>query len=165
MAQWREGGRIVPDTPWQRHDHDFGAMLLLTKKPEAFLDQWDRPSSPSYKPNISDTNEAVRGDLVAVFILFVNCAANPEGTCGAEVDYRVVKPDGSTYAEHKGATVWRSPPPPANSLQVAQDQLYMKVEPEDPLGAYRVEATVRDTVTGREVHLIQPLRVGPPETR
>jgi hypothetical protein len=164
-AQWQSNGERVADEPWRRSDGDFGAMLLLTAHPDEFVEQWNRPAAPGYQPRIRTVTEAARGDVVSALVLFARCADDASGACWSEVDFRVVRPDGVTYAELEGAVVWKSKPPPETQLQLAQDRLGFEIEPDDPTGVYQIHATVRDMVSDRSVHLVQTLEVNASDSR
>ncbi len=44
VAQWREKGKVVPDTPWAKSDGELGAMFALTDKPDELYKAWEKPS-------------------------------------------------------------------------------------------------------------------------
>jgi hypothetical protein len=161
-AQWRQEGKEVPDAPWRRTVQGFGAMLVFTNEPDAFFEAWSRPPSPDYKPAISSPDEVRRGDTVVAVIVFTNCRGNKRGNCDAEVDFTLFRPDGSVYAKHKKADLWRgTPAPPEHNLQLGVSNLGFRVEPEDPLGEYRLEAVVRDKIAKITVPLVQVITVLP----
>lgn len=160
-AQWRQNGEVVPDEPWRKSDGEFGAILLLTDKPEAFLEQWSRPAKPGYVPSIKTVAEASRGDVVAAMILFARCTPAESGKCRSTASFKVIRPDGSIYAEHTGAVLWQEAPPAKASLQVAEAHLAFEIENDDPLGVYKIQTTVRDLIGGESVTLTQELGVSP----
>ena len=158
-AQWRENGKIIEDTPFRKSAGKFGAMLLLTAKPDEFFEQWNKPPSPSYKPKIETLSEARRGDTVVAVVLFIGCAQDKSGNCDTEVDYRVLKPDGSLYGEQADAELWKRQPPPEGSIQAGLGYLAFRIEPDDPLGQYTLEALVRDKVAKVKLVLKETLDV------
>lgn len=139
-------------------------MLLLTDQPDEFLEAWARPASPEYKPRMQRVFEARRGGIVAAMILFARCAPDASGNCRSVVDFRVLRPNGSVYAEHR-APLWEGPPPSPAALQLGISHMMFEVELTDPLGRYRIEAVVRDQVAKRSVSLLEELVVleGPAE--
>lgn len=157
-AQWRQGGKDVPDTEWRKTDGDFGAMFLVTDDPKGFFERWNRPPSPDYKPELTTASSAKRGDTVAGMVLFTGCAPDPDGNCDSEVDFKVLYPDGSTYADLKGAELWKGKPAPS-SLQVSVGNLGLEIEDDDPFGVYRLEAVVRDNIADRKITLRQTIEV------
>jgi len=158
-GQWSRNGQKVDDTAWRKSDGDFGAMLLVTDDYDSFVEQWEKPAAPGYKPYISTTDRAARGDTVMVVILFQGCAAAESGSCQAVVDFKVVRPDGTIYADHEGAPLWEGAVPPAGTLQLGSSQMGFQVELDDPLGEYRIVTRVRDTVSKRTLTLTRPLTV------
>jgi len=161
-AQWNEGDEKIPipDTGWRVSSGDFAAMLLITNDPESFFEQWNKPASPDYKPNISTVEKANRGDTVMAITLFAGCEADDRGNCDSEIDFKVLKPDGSMYSEHNNAELWiEKTSPPKGTLQVSKSNLGFKVEAEDPLGKYLVEIVIRDNNSKKQLELIQSIIV------
>ena len=135
-------------------------MLAVTNDPDGFFEQWDTPPSPDYKPAITTTEEAHRGDAVVAVIIFMGCKAGDDRACDAEVDFSLFYPDGRLYGEHNGAELWKGKPaPPARTIQLGVANLAFEVEEDDPYGAYLVKAVVRDRIAGVTVSLEQELRV------
>jgi len=143
---------------WSRSDGPLAAMLLVTADPDGFFAQWRRKPAEGFEPEIATASRATRGGTVTALVVFGGCAPDAYGNCRARVDYRVLRPDGSVYAEFADGELWlgKTPPP---ALQVAPASLEVEFEPLDPLGAYRFEAVVRDPVAGRELRLARALEV------
>jgi hypothetical protein len=158
-AQWNERGKPVPDDAGRKSDGEFGAMLVVTDKLDQFLREWDKPDDPSHPPYISRAKQAKRGDVVWAVVVFTNCAAGSDRLCRADVDFDIVRPDGSSYASHKAAELWHGPPPPRHILQLSAARLGFQVELNDPLGTYTIRATALDRVANRKVTLEQKLDV------
>lgn len=162
FAQWQVGGMEVPDEPWRRSVNGFQAMLVVTNKPDAFFEAWNKSPSPDYKPEILTTSEARRGDTAVAVVFFTKCLADQSGNCNSEVDFKLLRPDGSVYAEYKGAELLKGRSGlPEGALQLGVANLRFRVEFDDPLGDYRIEAVVRDKFAGIEVPLVQVLKVLP----
>ncbi len=165
-AQWREGGRPVSDDAGRQRDGDFGAMLVVTDKLDQFLLEWDKPDDPSHPPMVSRARSAKRGGVVWAVVVFTNCAPGDDRLCRADVDFDILRPDGSSYASHKAAELWHGPPPPPHILQLSAARLGFQVELDDPLGTYAIRAVALDRVANRKVTLEQKLdvsdRVTPP---
>lgn len=141
-AQWNVSGVAIPDSESAKHQDDFGAMLLLSSRPEEFLQAWDEDTEavPIH------TNDSVsRGSPIVAFIIFSGCEADARGLCNAVVDFSVLKPDGSEYARFIDKDLWKGKPAEhAAKLQLAADYIGVVIEPSDPLGKYQVHVTVRD---------------------
>lgn len=151
MAQWNEGGAPVPDTPWRKSDGDFGAMLVLTDKPDEFFAAWET-ETPGV--SISETETVRRGSPVMGVVVFTGCAPNEKGLCDATVVYTLLKPDGTAYDKPQESELWiGKQPPPRYQLQLSLGNLGVVIEPEDPLGRYRMRAEVRDRVSGKTLGL------------
>ena len=163
-GQWVEGDSPASETPWTGNSGPFGAILVVTDDSEGFFEEWNRPPDPERPPSINSTQLALRGERVDAILVFTGCQPNPE-LCDVAVDYRVLKPDGSTYAEQEGVPVWKGAEVPEGRLQLSEQNLGLAFEPDDPLGVYRVEALVRDRVADRSIALETELSVSdPPET-
>lgn len=160
-GQWKQGGKDLPDAPWRKSVKDFGAMLLFTDKPDAFFEAWSKPD-PQYRPNISSPGQVRRGSTVVAVVVLTNCRSDDKGECNAEVDFKLLRPDGSIYGEHKGAELWQGKPAPhKGNLQLSVGNLAFGVEPDDTLGRYTLQALVRDKVANIEISLTQNIAVLP----
>ena len=139
-AQWKKGDEKVEDTLERKSVNGFGGHLIIVEDPHGFIKEWLKPETPKIKP-VADVK---RGELIGAFVLFAGCKPNSEGICNAEVDYVVLKPDGSVYAERKGQPLWKEQAPPAQNIQLSNAILGMRMEPQDPSGEYKVKAKVSD---------------------
>jgi hypothetical protein len=127
-------------------------MLLLTDEPQQFMADWESP--PEHRPKMKTVDRVPRNGVVAAFVLFTGCRP-VDGVCSSSVDFAVYRPDGSLYSEEKGGELWRGKsPPPTNHVQLSVANLGLKIEPQDPLGRYKIRATVRDDVAGTVLELV-----------
>lgn len=140
-------------------DEVFGAMLILSDRPEEFLEAWDRPAAPGYRPVVRRVARVRPGDEITALVLFVRCQPDPAGRCDARVDFTVLAPDGSPWARHPDQGLWDAPPPRGGNLQLGQARLAFRIGPGDPLGEWAVEAQLRDRVSGRDLVLREALQV------
>lgn len=160
FAQWQVNGQEAPDQSWRRSAQGFQAMLIVTNKPDSFFEAWNKYPSPDYKPEILTTTEVHRGETVVAVIIFTKCLVDKNGNCNSEVDFKLLRPDGSVYADYKGQELLKGKYGlPEDALQLGVANLGFRVEPDDPLGSYKVEAIVRDKFAGIEVPLTQILKV------
>lgn len=164
-AQWYEGEgderKLAPSETWQGSSGEFGAMIMLTNDAEDFFNQWNKPASTEYKPALVTVDEARRGDVVVAIVLFSGCGADKYGNCNSKVDYKVINPDGSVYANISDGELWvNKPTVPSGSMQVSVKNLGFEIELDDQLGEYRIEATVRDLVKDVEIDIFRTLQIG-----
>jgi hypothetical protein len=143
-SQWWQNGKRVPDDTWRRAKGDLGVMLLLTRDAKLFLKDW-YGTPQSHAPSIRTTDRAVRGDVVAAFVVFTGCMPSPSGTCDGTVDFTVLKPNGSVYSEAKNNPLLTGKSAEAPTVQLSSAHLDIRIEQQDPLGMYTVKAHVRDT--------------------
>ena len=158
FAQWREDGKPVPDTPWQKGWGTHGAALYLTDKPDELFAAWEKPG---IAVPVNEVDVAKRGTPIVGVVFFSGCAVNERGLCDADAVFRVFKPDGTPYsAEEKGELWAGKPPPPAGELQLGIAAIGVRIEPQDPDGVYTVRAHLRDKISHAEVELVRTFRVG-----
>ncbi|MEO7420376.1 MAG: hypothetical protein ABI163_25185 [Thermoanaerobaculia bacterium] len=151
LAQWKTDGAPLPDTPWQKSDGDFGAMLVLTDRPEEFFAAWET-KGPGV--SMSETVNAKRGLPIVGVVLFTGCAPTREGLCNSTVTYTVFKPDGTVYGQQQEGELWTGKqPPPKNEIQLSVGNMGIVLEPADPLGTYVMRAEVQDRVSQKTIRL------------
>ena len=143
-AQWKKGDEKVADTSERKSVNGFGGHLIIVENPQAFLKEWFKPETPK----INLVTDAKRGEVIGAFVLFAGCKPNDAGVCNSEVDYAVLKPDGSLYAERNGQPLWKEQPPPAKNIQLGKAILGIRMEKNDPPGEYKVKAKVSDLNAG-----------------
>jgi hypothetical protein len=150
----------APETPWHRTAGKLEAALVLTPSSASFLREWKRSGAAEEEAEISSLASVRRGDTVDAVVLFAGCTPKSTGHCDSEVDFRVLRPDGSLYTKFEEVELWKNRLVPLGSrMRAGQTSLELEIEPEDPLGTYRVEAVVRDLVSGRQMRLTRELEV------
>ena len=120
----------------------FGAMLLMTADPAAFRRAWAGPQPPK----LNATTKAARGKPVYAMVIFSGCRAAADGKCRVTGQFSVTRPDGRPYQAPAQAKIWSGAPAAASKMLLAEGSVGLKLEPKDPLGAYRVRAVVTDHV-------------------
>lgn len=119
-------------------------MLLLTREPETLLANWQRPPAEGYAPQISTADDVKRGDVITAFLVISGCHADSDGLCDVSAELEVTYPDGSPYGDPLGGPLWKGPPGPKKTLLIGSFHVGIDVEPDDPVGIYRVDARVCD---------------------
>lgn len=156
-SQWSVNGKPVPDISWMKSVGDFNVELLLTKKHQEFLENWEKPIKdvpivPAYL--------AHRSEEVAAILLMTNCAANNKGECHVTVDLSLFKPDGSAYGAFKKSEMWWDKPAGREGVLIlGVTYMVFVIEPNDPLGDYRFFATITDDISGIAINLESNLSV------
>jgi hypothetical protein len=159
IAQSSSQQKPEPPETWRASSGNFGAMMVFTDDPEKFMEEWSKP--PESVPQISSVESARRGDTVVAFLFFSGCKAR-KGNCDSDVDFKLLRPDGSVYAEHSGVELWKGkPPPPGGSVQLSVANLGFRVEPQDPLGNYKLKAVVHDRNAKLDLSLERQIEVLP----
>jgi hypothetical protein len=120
---------------------------------------WETQPSSDYGPLISEVSVIHRGDTVMAFVIFFGCLEGQDGRCNVVVEYTIHDPEGSLYGRHSSA-LWVGKPSPSNGrLQLSEGNLGLKVEEDDPLGAYKITANISDRVSGNEILLYSDITV------
>jgi len=155
--KWYEDGKPAKLRSFQGSSGDFSAMVLMTTDSQKVLENW---SMPSPGVHILDAEKVVKGKPIEALVLFSGCAANKQGNCVAVVDYQIVKPDGSIYAEYKNTELWRNKPAvPVGRLGLAVDRVGLIADSPDPVGQYKIRCVVRDLVSNTEFSIYSTFEV------
>lgn len=144
-------GNAIPDSDHMKSAGDLVAQLVVTDNEAEALKNWGTPSESVYLPT-SDTIE--RNKIVSVFIVFGGCAPDQYGNCDLRMKIAIFQPDGSVYSQLPETEVWSNKPVPANrSLGLSVGYVRVRIEPNEPLGQYRVQTQITDRVSGNELLL------------
>jgi len=141
-AEWKQNGKVVPDTPWAKSAGDFGAQVVFTDKPDDLFSTWEKPGPVVV---YSQTTTAKRGVPIVAVIFFVGCTPDDHGQCNAVVRFTAFTPDGKPWGEAVDAELWvGKPPPQKGQMQLSVGNMGIVIDPDDPLGTYKVKAEVVD---------------------
>ena len=135
----------------QAHAADAGisANLYVTADGRELFHAWE--TNPAGGFSVVPVKVANRGDFLAAVILFKECAPGPDGNCNALVDITAYDPTGKVYGKFEGEELWvGKPAPKPGHTQLSVGYMGLVIEPSDPPGQYKVIATARDLVSGRE---------------
>jgi len=154
--------KVVAEESWRGRKGELTVYLVITADPKGFLQQWKSPPRPGYVPEVTSSPLVSRGTEVGGFVLFSGCKVNDDGTCDATVDWLLLKPDGTGYADRKRGVLWKEKPI-INTLMLSATNLGLRIELEDPLGQYIMKATVNDHVQNVSLEVEAKLMVVPKE--
>lgn len=150
-GQVSAAGGAQADTPARMSEGELGAYLVLTGQPDALFERWQEPRSDI---TVDVADEVARGESLTALVLFKGCGADTAGNCDLAVKYRILEPDGDVYADLPFQEVWVGRPALAEGrIGLGVSHIEITIEPEDPLGRYTVEATVRDRIRGETLDL------------
>lgn len=148
---WYENGSPASRRESMGGSGDFGAMIILTNDAKSVLSGWSK-ISPGV--NIPTTERIKKGEPIEALVFFSGCTPNSIGNCITEIDYQILKPDGSVYFEHKKAELWKDKPAvPVGKLELAVDRVGLVAETGDPVGRYKIKCAVRDVVGKAEFNI------------
>ncbi|HEX4331325.1 MAG TPA: hypothetical protein VH040_04235 [Usitatibacter sp.] len=158
-AQWIDPAtsKPLPDQDWRKTVEGLGGMLVLTKDYDAFMKQWTQ-TGESQVPEFHPAAGAKAGESVTAMVFFSGCAdtGNP---CKLVVDFKVLKPDGSTYGDVPNVAAFDGKIAKRNVVMLTRATVRLKIEPADPVGAYTIIAKLRDAKGGHAMELRQILWV------
>jgi hypothetical protein len=146
---WIKNGNAAPKSAAQASNGIFGAMLVLTDDWTGFTKRWEQPTAGFEMPSVDSIQ---KGRPLMSAIIFSGCQANASGNCAVSGDFRVVDPNGKTYAHQENANIWSLPPPDPN-LQLSVESLGLSLDPSDPLGTYVLIAVVTDRIANKTLEL------------
>ncbi len=122
----------------------FSAQLWLVPDSELFFERMQQSDAPLVPPS----GHAVRGRPLETAVLFQNPLAGDEGKLDVTYDIVVWRPDGSLYGrvpDLAGVDEGdRAAPLQPGALRLGDGLIQIVIEPHDPGGFYRVQATVTD---------------------
>ncbi|HXF78925.1 MAG TPA: hypothetical protein VN598_08695 [Usitatibacter sp.] len=158
-AQWIDPAtsKPLPDLEWRKTVEGLGGMLVLTKDYDAFMKQWTG-TGESQVPQFHPAAGATAGESVTAMVFFSGCA-DVGKPCELAVDFKVLKPDGSSYGNVPNVAAFDGKIAKRNMVMLTRATVRLKIEPKDPLGAYTIVAKLRDAKGGRSMELRQTLWV------
>lgn len=123
--------------------------LIVTAEGRELFDSWENPDGKPFA--IVPVKVAPRGEFLSAVVLFRGCKADASGKCNVELDIVAYDPTGKIYGEIRSGELWQHRPAPApGHTQLGVSYMGLQIEPQDPAGAYRVEARARDINGGIE---------------
>ena len=132
-------------------------MILMTTNSKKVLENW---SMPSPGVHILDAERVLKGKPIEALVLFSGCTSNKQGNCVTEIDYQIIKPDGTIYAEYENTELWKTKPAvPVGRLGLAVDRVGLAAGAADPVGLYKVRCTIRDLVSKTEFSIYSTFEV------
>jgi hypothetical protein len=158
-GQWIDHatGTVLPDTKSRKSMRHTGVSLVLTSNAASFIDEW-KSSPESSAPRVPPLGQVKRGDSVGILLFFTGCGA--EGPpCEAVVDYTILKPDGSVYGQVPSNRITTQTSAKPRIIYLSKAYLQIRIEPQDPLGKYRVLARFTEPSENSSVELEKEFEV------
>jgi len=144
------------DTEYRKAKKGFGSILVITNEPD-FFEKWSTPSETFEYATLKNVK---KGEYFIIAIIFINPGVSSGGNTNITYDVKITNPDGTAYAHVPNLNVWNRKPPNVNTLGLSEGYLTIKMEPEDQVGKYKVETTVRDNIKNVEYILSRDYSVG-----
>jgi hypothetical protein len=147
-------GETLPDSDSRKAAGAFGAQLIFVDDENELFKKW---ATPSETVDVKTIDSVRVNQSINAFVVFSGCTRDDAGNCSVAMRFRVLKPDGSVYAETPPMEVWFNKPAPSErSLELSAQYLKIVIEPTDPLGRYQVHSQVRDYNSGKVLQLSSP---------
>ncbi len=144
-------GNAIPDSEHMKSVGDLVAQLVVTDNEAEVLKNWGTPSESVYFPT---AEKIERNKLLSIFVVFGGCATDQQGNCDLRMKITIFQPNGSVYSELPEMEVWSyKPVPPNRSLGLSVGYIRVRIEPNEPLGEYRVQSQISDRVSGNAMLL------------
>jgi len=155
--EWFTNGKPAGPKSFQGGSGNFGAMIFMTTNSQKMLENWEAPK-PGF--NILESENVVKGKPIEALVVFSGCSANADGNCITEVDYQILKPDGTVYAEYKNTELWKNKPAlPKGQMGLSVDRVGLIAEAKDPVGVYKVTCVVKDLVSNSKFFIYSSFKV------
>lgn len=144
----------VTDTPDRKSVNGFGVHLIVVKNPQGFVREWQKPEMPK----IESAKKIKVGEPLGGIILFAGCK-EVSGSCNAEIDYTIYKPDGSLLAERLAQPLWKEEAPPKPNIQLGRAILSLQFKKGQPTGTYKITARTKDLNSNATIDLETQIEV------
>ena len=144
-------GNVIPDSDSMKSVGDLIAQLIITDNEAQALKNWNTPSKGVHFPT---TDKIERNKIISLFVVFGACAVDADGNCDLKMQITVYQPDGTIYAKLPIYEIWSGKPvPPNKTLGLSVDYLRIIIEPDEPLGRYKVDVKVIDNISNNNMLL------------
>lgn len=141
-----ENGRSIKGDRASASSNGFSVQQVATLDGEGFSERWNKPT---VGVELAPASQMLRNQPIFTFVVFTGCAPDRTGNCNVTVSYKMFDPEGKPFGEQLNSPVWVGLPPPGRHIiQLSSVYLGMVVEDKDPLGTYRISASITDHVSG-----------------
>lgn len=148
-------GKALPDSESRRSAGDFGVQIVLAADEDQFRQTWNSSRTP---PTLNTTNTVRIGASVSALLVFHGCSPNAAGVCDVLAEFVLEDTHGKRMPAG-GGPVWSDKPLPQRLLQLGQASMTVGFDKTDPVGNYKITATVKDRVSGRALSVVSRLTV------
>lgn len=132
----------------------FGARLIFVGNEDELFSRWGEDAE---MVEIGTIDTVRQNGVLNIFVVFSGCAKDDSGNCNVVMSFKVLRPDGSVYAQTPAMDVWYNRPAPPNKVvELSMQYLKLVIEPTEPLGRYMIHAKIRDNNSGGVLQLNGP---------
>lgn len=126
---------------------DLHITVFITES-TSFLEEWIK-NPPPHALTISTINEAKYNQLVYVGFAITGFTKGPESKVNFVVDVQVFAPDGAVLLKGEKWAVFTKDVTIDKGVIIAEPFLAFKVESSDPVGDYKISASVTDNTSSK----------------
>ena len=148
---WLEDGKLAAETQSRKSLNDFSAMLVVTPG-----DDWEKEwkTSPETVPMIKEADKAKLGDKLTVLTIFANPAPDHEKKFNVVCALKVTRPNGTVSVSQEDIPCLHGElNGPASYVWLSPAIIKFTAEATDPLGVWKVDATVEDKNRNTKIEL------------
>jgi hypothetical protein len=128
----------------------------------SFLSEWIE-SPPSHALTISTINEIKYNQLVYAGFAITGFTKGSDAKVNFVVDIQVSAPDGSILLRGEKWAVYSKEVTIDKGVIIANPFLAIKVEPTDPVGDYKISATVTDNISSKSATSSAVIKINQPD--
>lgn len=157
-----DGFLSAPAEAWAWRDDRFSVDLVVTRRHADLVRQWgDLGTHSDQWPTVAVTQRIRRGEKVHAVVLFRGCLSSSEQPCVMEMDYVLLRPDGSSYGAYRHRPLWSADQaaPDPRLVYLGGPYLEFVADPGDPLGVYEFVARIRSAENPEGIELRRALEV------
>ncbi len=157
-AEWLLNGKPVKDCSYAKTKGGFGAIIILTDKPDELFEAWNKN-----KEDVSvdmGVEKIQQGESITACIIFSNCASDKKGMANVSVKFTLLGPNGNVVEESGNVEVWiNKPAPPKRISELSVSFLRFDAVKKNSGGFYIVKALVYDRNSGIKIDLERQFQV------
>ncbi len=152
MIVFAQGAEVGLTNSFPDKDGKFSIGLFPVYQYE-FQEKWFKKPKKDAKDNleIEPLDEIERGKRVTFMIMMEGMKLDSEKICDVEYDIKLTGPNDVTHVDAKSVKSLNHKIENEKEIYSSANNLSIVFGPDDPLGDYKVEVTVRDILGGKTV--------------
>ncbi|WP_026286592.1 hypothetical protein [Pseudomonas umsongensis] len=142
---WKDSnGNPIPDTESRRTIGEFGGSLLITSDPD-WEKKWNTPAETT--PVFTEAQIVSRGERIFALTFFANPKLNANHEANITCDLKATRPNGTESINQRDAVCFQGRlKGDPNNMYLAAPVIGFIGEPDDPVGVWTLEITLKDNL-------------------